>query len=308
MALLTPLFAFLYHLPQVYKWLLKPYYVASLFMSVAFLAVRKTPGICDHLASQREDGNSCDFDWREVEILMFLSAIVMMKNRRAITVEQHVGNIFLFSKVANVILFFRLDIRMGLLYLTLCIVFLMTCKPPLYMGPEYIKYFSDKTIDDELNKDSRVTWIVEFFANWSPECQSFASVYADLSLKYNCAGLKFGKVDIGRYGEVSKRYKVSASPLSKQLPSLVLFQGGKELMRRPQVDKKGRAVSWSFTEENIIREFNLNELYQKSKKFSRNKAEKVSPSQFPPVPEEEEEPEQPGADAQGEEPESKKDK
>ncbi|MEQ2223225.1 Thioredoxin- transmembrane protein 2-B, partial [Ilyodon furcidens] len=121
------------------------------------------------------------------------------------TVEQHVGNIFLFSKVANVILFFRLDIRMGLLYLTLCLVFLMTCKPPLYMGPEYIKYFSDKTIDDELNKDSRVTWIVEFFANWSPECQSFASVYADLSLKYNCAGLKFGKVDIGRYGEVSKK-------------------------------------------------------------------------------------------------------
>lgn len=84
-------------------------------------------------------------------------------------------------------------------------VFLMTCKPPLYMGPEYIKYFSDKTIDvsmcwsgalskvesfiiivcvqDELERDNRVTWIVEFFANWSPECQSFASVYADLSLK-----------------------------------------------------------------------------------------------------------------------------
>lgn len=41
---------------------------------------------------------------------------------------------------------------------------------------------------------------------------------------------------------------MSASPLSKQLPSLVLFQGGVEVMRRPQVDKKGRAVSWSFTE------------------------------------------------------------
>ena len=39
----------------------------------------------------------------------------------SVTVEQHVGNIILFSKVANVILFFRLDIRMGLLYLTLCI-------------------------------------------------------------------------------------------------------------------------------------------------------------------------------------------
>ncbi|KAL2097369.1 hypothetical protein ACEWY4_006576 [Coilia grayii] len=309
MALLTPLFAFLYHLPQVYKWLLKPYYIASLFMSLAFLMVRKTPGICEHLSSTREDGNSCDFDWREVEILMFLSAIVMLKNRRAITVEQHVGNIILFSKVANVFLFFRLDIRMGLLYLTLCIVFLMTCKPPLYMGPEYIKYFNDKTIDEELEKDSRVTWIVEFFANWSPECQSFASVYADLSLKYNCAGLKFGKVDIGRYGEVSKKYKVSTSPLSKQLPSLVLFQGGKEVMRRPQVDKKGRAVSWSFTEENIIREFNLNELYQKSKKLSKTKGErneKANDSQFPPLPEEEE-PES-DANTQEVELESKKDK
>ncbi|XP_036406785.1 thioredoxin-related transmembrane protein 2-B-like [Megalops cyprinoides] len=306
MALLTTFFAFLYHLPRVYKWLLKPYYVASLILSVAFLVVRKTPGICEHLASQREDGNSCDFDWREVEILMFLSAIVMMKNRRAITVEQHVGNIFLFSKVANAILFFRLDIRMGLLYLTMCIVFLMTCKPPLYMGPEYIKYFSDKTIEEELERDSRVTWIVEFFANWSPECQSFASVYADLSLKYNCAGLKFGKVDVGRYGEVTNKYKVSTSPLTKQLPTLALFQGGKELMRRPQIDKKGRAVSWTFSEENIIREFNLNELYQKSKKLSKNKGEKLAEDQLPTVPEKDEVEAEP--EVQEEESESKKDK
>lgn len=44
------------------------------------------------------------------------------------------------------------------------------------------------------------------------------------------------------------RYNVSTSPLAKQLPSLVLFQGGKEAMRRPMVDKKGRAVSWNFNE------------------------------------------------------------
>ncbi|CDQ90737.1 unnamed protein product [Oncorhynchus mykiss] len=61
----------------------------------------------------------------------------------------------MFSKVANVILFFRLDIRLGFLYFLLCIAFFMTCKPPLYMGPEYIKYFSEKTIDEELNHDTR---------------------------------------------------------------------------------------------------------------------------------------------------------
>lgn len=47
---------------------------------------------------------------------------------------------------------------------------------------------------------------------------------------------------------ISNRYKVSTSPLAKQLPSVVLFQGGKEMMRRPMVDKKGRAVSWNFSE------------------------------------------------------------
>ncbi|XP_076015597.1 thioredoxin-related transmembrane protein 2-A [Genypterus blacodes] len=271
MALITGLFAFFYHLPQIYKWLLKPYYVGSFFLTVAFLVVRKTPGLCEHLASQREDGNSCDFDWREMEILMFLCAIVMMKNRRAITLEQHVGNMFLFSKVANTILFFRLDIRLGILYLTLCVAFVMTCKPPVYMGPEYIKYFSDKTIDEELQKDTRITWIVEFYANWSSDCQSFAPVFADLSLKYNCAGLRFGKVDVGRYGEVSERYRVSTSPLAKQLPTLIIFQAGREIMRRPMVDSKARAVSWTFNEENVIREFNLNELFQKSKKLGKGR-------------------------------------
>ncbi|MEQ2210973.1 Thioredoxin- transmembrane protein 2-B [Xenoophorus captivus] len=117
-----------------------------------------------------------------------------------VTVEQHVGNIFLFSKVANVILFFRLDIRMGLLYLTLCLgqcSFTDTCIAaeialrsfPALPGFKILRNDNDSLLTthlgqaDELNKDSRVTWIVEFFANWSPECQSFASVYADLSLK-----------------------------------------------------------------------------------------------------------------------------
>uniref|UniRef100_A0A8D0FNL8 Thioredoxin related transmembrane protein 2 n=1 Tax=Strix occidentalis caurina TaxID=311401 RepID=A0A8D0FNL8_STROC len=235
MAVLAPLLALLYSVPGLCRWLARPYYPLSALLATAFLLVRKVPPLCQGLPSQREDGNPCDFDWREVEILMFLSAIVMMKNRRS--------------------------------------MFLMTCKPPLYMGPEYIKYFSDKTIDEELDRDKRVTWIVEFFANWSSECQSFAPIFADLSLKYNCSGLHFGKVDVGRYTDVSTRYKVSTSPLTKQLPTLILFQGGTETMRRPQIDKKGRAVSWTFSEENVIREFNLNELYQKAKKQAKPREE-----------------------------------
>lgn len=83
-------------------------------------------------------------------------------------------------------------------------------------------------------------------------------------------------------------------------------------MRRPQIDKKGRAVSWTFSEvrgtpqpsvplgtsrgaqgpggadaaswpqENVIREFNLNELYQKAKKQSKPREE--GPEEPPAVP------------------------
>lgn len=164
--------------------------------------------------------------------------------------------------------------------------------------------------------------------------------------RYNCSGLHFGKVDVGRYTDVStrygqqgwcwgrvpgnsaaargsvsaspcRRYKVSTSPLTKQLPTLILFQGGTETMRRPQIDKKGRAVSWTFSEvggmclrpsalgqdrawqplggqgvpggasaaswpqENVIREFNLNELYQKAKKQAKPREEELPGGQAP---------------------------
>lgn len=63
MAIITGIVAFLYHFPQIYKWLLKPYYITSVLMTIAFPVVRKLPGLCEHLATQRDDGNSCDFDW-----------------------------------------------------------------------------------------------------------------------------------------------------------------------------------------------------------------------------------------------------
>lgn len=61
-----------------------------------------------------------------------------------------------------------------------------------------------------------------------------------------------------------------------------------------------------YLQENIIREFNLNELYQKSKKMSKGKAEKVAEPKFPAVPEEGEL--EAGPNGQDVVPETKKDK
>uniref|UniRef100_UPI00358FD752 thioredoxin-related transmembrane protein 2-like n=2 Tax=Myxine glutinosa TaxID=7769 RepID=UPI00358FD752 len=273
MAILTPLVAFLWNLPSISRFLLCPYYVFSMLLSIAFVFIRKVPPLCSGLSSDREDGNPCDFDWREVEILMFLSAIVMMKNRRSITIEQHLGNALMFSKVASLMLFFRLDIRLGLLYLILCVVFMVTCRPPLFLGPEHTMYLSSKTMEEVVCCARSGTWLVEFFANWAPECQSFAPVFANISLQYNCPGLHFGKIDVGRYAEMAQRFAISTSPLRPHLPALVLFRDGREIQRRPQVDKRGKVCPWTLSEENIIREFDLNEIYAESKQKGKMKQE-----------------------------------
>uniref|UniRef100_A0AAZ3RY80 Thioredoxin domain-containing protein n=1 Tax=Oncorhynchus tshawytscha TaxID=74940 RepID=A0AAZ3RY80_ONCTS len=288
MGLITEVIAFFYHLPQIYKWLFKPYYILSTLMSTAFLILRKCPGLCENLNTEREDRNPCDFDLREVDIIMFIGAIVMMKNRRDITIEQHAGNLFMFSKVANIILFFRLDIRLGFLYFLLCIG---SCCTPC----------SDKTMHaSEFNHDTRVTWIVEFYANWA-ECQSFADLCLTYLLPPSLSPLVC--MDAGRYGEVAQRYKVSTSSLAKQLPSLVLFQSGREVMRHPMVDNKFRAVSWTFSEENMIRVFNLNKLFKASKKIKKGRGVKGE-DQNPSLPDEGSEERQPEPDTPAE---SKKD-
>ena len=45
----------------------------------------------------------------------------------------------------------------------------------------------------------QVTWLVAFYAAWSPACINFADIYAKLSHNYTTNTLKFGKVDVGRY-------------------------------------------------------------------------------------------------------------
>ena len=44
------------------------------------------------------------------------------------------------------------------------------------------------------------------------------------------------------------RHKVDGSAISKQLPSLILYEGGKETKRRPLVDRRGVITKYTFTE------------------------------------------------------------
>ena len=81
--------------------------------------------------------DACDLDMRENEILFFLLIIIMVKSRKSgatHTAAAYLASGFIYAKIANVILFFRLDPRMGLVYTFFFLLQAMLLPEPTYKG------------------------------------------------------------------------------------------------------------------------------------------------------------------------------
>lgn len=60
---------------------------------------------------------------------------------------------------------------------------------------------------------------------------------------------------------------VDATTWSAQLPTIIVFRGGKEIDRRPGLSSKSKKViKFNFTWENIISAFGLNDIYAQCKR------------------------------------------
>ena len=175
--------------------LLHPYYWINIILCSAFVFLRLVSPFCQMLFGPAKD--ACELDMRENEILFFLLIIIMVKSRKSgatHTAAAYLASGFVYAKVANLVLFFRLDPRMGLVYLVAFLIQAMLLPEPTYKGPENLVYFRASGLEDELKRDPRVTWIVTFYAAWSPGCINFAPIFSKLSADYGLPNLKFGKL------------------------------------------------------------------------------------------------------------------
>ncbi|KRF98922.1 uncharacterized protein Dwil_GK26915, partial [Drosophila willistoni] len=84
------------------------------------------------------------------------------------------------------------------------------------------------------------------------------------SAEYKTDHLKFGKIDFGRHPDVAQKYGINDSSFSRQLPTVILFQQGKEVDRRPCVDAKGKLQKFFFSSDNVRATFGLNQLYKQA--------------------------------------------
>ena len=89
---------------------------------------------------------------------------------------------FLYTKLANLILWWYSDIKLGVAYLALFILFALLLPEPTYSGPDSVVYFRQaNSLEDELECDKRMTWLVTFYTTWNPACVTFAPIFAQVS-------------------------------------------------------------------------------------------------------------------------------
>ena len=243
-------------LTEKVKPLLNFYYLANIFLGSSYFILKNVPYVSDTIFE------SSLIEWREMEILMLLTIFIAVKSRKAATYLQFVNTVCTFSKAANIILYWRegpIHVFLFALVWFLQFVFL---PQPIYKGPQKIQYLRGPYLESEVKRDERVTWLVCFYASWSPPCIDFAPVFAELSNKYgDLNNLKFAKFDCNLFPDIAKKYNVSTSPLSKQLPTVILFEKSVETKRRPFVDSKGTVFPFVFSCDNLVKDFDLNKIY-----------------------------------------------
>lgn len=255
--------------------LLKPYYLANILLSVSYVLSKRIPIVCHYVFAQAD----CELDGRETEILFFLMIVIMIRTRKtgSVTMINYLSSSFVYTKVANLILWFYADIRMGIIFGIVFILCGLIMPEPTYQGPENVIYLRSATgLQEELNRDLRVVWLIAFYTAWNPACVNFAPVFAELSAEYALDNLKFGKIDIGRYPDAGVKFHVSDASTSKQLPTVILFKDGKEVERRPSADHKGKLIKFLFSLDNMKAAFDLNNVYRECKKNPIKKKEKKS--------------------------------
>ncbi|RZC42547.1 thioredoxin-related transmembrane protein 2 -like protein [Asbolus verrucosus] len=256
------------------KQLFKPYYLFNILLSLSYVILKRTPGLCNYLFNVQE----CEFDGRETEILFFLIIVVMIRSRKSgsVSMISYLSSSFVYTKVANLILWFNADFLMGIFYGIIFILGALIFPEPAYSGPDNVIYFRGvQGLDEELSRSKDRYWLITFYTVWNPACVNFAPIFAKMSTEYNLDNLKFGKVDVGRYPEAGQKYYVNDSSLSKQLPTTILFKDGKEAVRRPMIDSKGTVAKFFFSSENVKAAFDLNNLYEQCKNSLKAKKKHI---------------------------------
>ena len=221
------------------KFFLRPYYIANTSVLLLYLLIRllgNKPRKADLKDETLPEAIAYN---REIQILATASVVIFARYIKSPTWESFFSQFFTYMKVSCFISCYYISYITMAWYAIANLVVWMLFKMPLYEGPHKFQSFSSFS-DFENTVLKGGTWVVLFYAEWNETCVTTMSMWADLSLKYSTKELKFGRVDVEKLEYLAKKCAVDTSSMSNQLPSLVLYEKGREVKRFPPVSEDGR--------------------------------------------------------------------
>lgn len=255
--------------PRVYGGALRflsGFYIANFLVLLSYLLARRH--YIDHGDSRysRLLGPKELYDWERQSWGLFAIAMCI-RFPRSQSMDGFLSSVFLYGKAVIAVLTYLTDTRIFTCYIVLFVTLFLMFPQPVYEGPDKIEYLTPASLNDLVLGSTRLAkvWLVEFFAHWSPNCVHLEPVMADLSMRYATESLRFGKFDLARWPDRAKDFKINMAGASPQLPTLIMFEDGEEVGRIPHVFPDGSVAKGRYNRRDIIKGFELDSRYTRSK-------------------------------------------
>ncbi|GJQ13238.1 hypothetical protein GpartN1_g5029.t1 [Galdieria partita] len=216
------------------------YYLSNLCLCLLYIYVRI------HIKTQSlgDESNSIWNVLLEQQIYCIILLVGTVKVFQSPSWEATLSSFFFYCKCGFVILLFYFDKKFCIYFAFLCFVFAFLFLQPRYRGPSKVVQLSGDAFQDLVlsSKDTKKTWIVEFYVPWSEQVKSLDSLVAKVSLEYSNEDLCFGKLNLASYPNIATKLGIDAQSSTKAIPTFVVFERGKEKRRVPYLDNRGMAV------------------------------------------------------------------
>ncbi|POM81381.1 membrane protein [Phytophthora palmivora] len=241
---------------------LAPYYVCNAVALLMYVPIRYKQN--SEVLQERENFLNLPL---EQEIFLLALGSWLLNYRKKATIDGVISLFFMYGKLAVLASLYYLDMTLFGWYAVFCLVLFAAVGQPKYEGPANITDLDPATVEKLVKKSSGSkkkgppnSWLIFYYADWSDSCIEHEPMLADLSMIYSSSSLRFGRVDVNKWSDLAGGNRINVSTSSWQLPTLILFQDGKEAMRLPPIDDNGKVTKTVLDRAGIVAVFKLQEL------------------------------------------------
>ena len=118
--------------------------------------------------------------------------------------------------------------------------------------------------------------LVIFNAPWNDTCYFTYSLWAKLANRFTTQKLHFIEVDVRRFEGLAKLFKVESGGFAGQLPALILFEDGREVLRFPLASDDKRSKDYSSLDASSYKEKELIKYFDLDKRHLATRGEELS--------------------------------